>query len=130
MSDEVKHSPGPWEASRWESFPPDNHWPGEIVAANGQRVFAGPFSFHALRGGSDEEAIANARLISAAPELLEACRVAVDAFRENLAEWVHKYEPLLLKAMQTCEAAIAKATGTCPQHNHPLPEGLDDLGRL
>lgn len=31
---------------------------------------------------TDEEALANARLIAAAPELLEACKVAVDALNQ------------------------------------------------
>jgi hypothetical protein len=54
---------------------------------------------------------ANARLIAAAPDLLEACERAVDACRDNLVAYQFKNEQALLTALQVCEAAIAKAKG-------------------
>lgn len=47
------------------------------TGSNHQIVFDGPFSFRALRGKTDKEAEANARLIAAAPDLLAACKLAL-----------------------------------------------------
>ena len=72
----MEHTPGPWKADeagygdwRWEGG-----YRGTIVAANGDTVYAGPASFAALKGKTVAQAEANARLIAAAPELLEACQ--------------------------------------------------------
>lgn len=58
-----------------------------------------------------EECRANARLIAAAPDLLDAC---VDLTRE-LAEWCMSNTPptdaTMNELMQRCKTAIAKALG-------------------
>lgn len=55
---------------------------------------------------------ANARLIAAAPMLLEACRKAMLACQDNLREWAYKNEPALAEAFGACQAAVAEAEGT------------------
>ena len=94
----AKHTPGPWkrdERSRWL-----------IVTDSGDQVAV-------VRGGDnydpqDQPADDRARLIAAAPELLEAC--------EYVADWIDRMaedeEPDGHDgAHTTLRAAIAKATG-------------------
>lgn len=84
---DATHVPGPWVIRAYEG----EHFV-EIKADNGFRVIAGvPF----CNGVRD----ANARLISAAPDLLEACIAAKSG------------DP---RAYQLLPAAIAKATGATP----------------
>ncbi len=72
MSETAKHTPGPWEA-KGKSVRTTNHttqgsapngYEGGICNCMGRRM--GP------RSGIDETAEANARLIAAAPEMLDA----------------------------------------------------------
>jgi hypothetical protein len=102
---EAKHSPGPWQAELDDSY--------RIRAPHGGAVATLGF----LRGafGSKgrirhEEGIANARLIAAAPELLEAC--------EKALEWVWDADLTVPSCVMPDEsmirmlnAAIAKAKG-------------------
>jgi hypothetical protein len=69
---EAKHTPGPWEL---EAFKVDGMLLFQITAPNG----SGPggnliLDDASIEGETDEEQIANARLIAAAPELLEALK--------------------------------------------------------
>lgn len=98
--EQVKHTPGPWE------YGEERGLCREIHADNGPELFA----IAQTRHGDPEICEANARLIAAAPELLEA----LIAFRDggpqggqNFAEWHESYRPAIDKA----RAAIAKATG-------------------
>jgi hypothetical protein len=78
-----KHTPGPWRVdSHFNIFYKD-----AMVA------------FPCISGGLDQKA--NARLISAAPELLEALLLCVDALEDG--HWQ--------ETKQAARAAIAKATG-------------------
>jgi len=79
-----KHTHGPLQVRRNED--------GYIVVAESHRV---------AQLGSDSTAKANARLIAAAPEMLEALRVALDTLLECEAE----------DTVYTVRKAIAKATG-------------------
>jgi hypothetical protein len=95
----IEHTPGPWHAVKYATRT-------EILA---RRKAQRKMTSIALVYGSDEDdseqADANARLIAAAPELLEAlqdvlCTLTMDA------EWTKDcYE------VRKAEAAIAKATG-------------------
>jgi len=72
------HTPGPWDVQKaWrDRTEPSNHW----VYADGL--------FIAEVDGERPEALANARLIAAAPELLAACKTALeDARRAITGEW-------------------------------------------
>jgi hypothetical protein len=100
-----KHTPGPW------GFDPDN-WGQSfkagwgILALDEDGCALRPAYIHVERNGYDhhEEAEANARLIAAAPELLEALKA-------KLAARVHNER---VKADEMARAAIAKATGEKP----------------
>jgi len=86
----TKHTPGPWMVGHFN----------DVRTGDGYRSLANVSSSFEL------PAEANARLIAAAPELLEALEAfkAIDAFDG----WHPKYRDAIAKA----EAAIAKATGT------------------
>lgn len=87
--DEASYTPGPWEFGRVsaEKF--------GVYADSGYRV-ATVHDFN-----SRPENLSNARLIAAAPKLLQACRVAVGA--GNDGDWQSAERVLL--------AAIREATG-------------------
>ncbi len=116
-------TPGPWVARKgayagWEFT---GGFLGRITAENGREIYAGVSCFHALRGATEEEADANARLIAAAPDLAEAVDAylaAVDAKRQFEAEHPNdatKAWDDLLYAVEAAEtalrAALAKAHG-------------------
>ena len=74
---ETKHTPGPWRVAPRSDYP-------EHADIN---VDAGTRGYVALCGkAGDEEAEANARLIAAAPELLDALRETLRALESHLDE--------------------------------------------
>lgn len=83
------HTPGPWETSH------DGHGGIYVGDKNGRQV-----GFVSLR--SEQEA--NARLIAAAPELLEA-------LRDLLADYDGSIEPGESALIDKARAAIAKVKG-------------------
>ena len=90
---EKKHTPGPWEVRKTAS--------GNPFIYAGQLNVAGVAM---VRAGVDSAtAEANARLIAAAPELLEALIQAV--------AWIEG-EITAVNALSKAHAAIAKATST------------------
>lgn len=92
--DEIKHTPGPWIATRCDDGTMMVHTEGDIVA--GIVAFGD-------RGALDE---ANARLIATAPDLLEALKAA----REMLERYEHAATGETFNDLQI-NAAIAKAEG-------------------
>jgi len=96
----MSHTPGPW-CAKGKSVKRDLTHIGlgdnagvHIAVATGGKT-SGPFFVE-----SDEEVEANARLIAAAPELLEALqRCKFDSLNMSFAD------------LAFCRAAIAKATG-------------------
>ncbi|MDF1551898.1 MAG: hypothetical protein P1P84_02495 [Deferrisomatales bacterium] len=93
----MKHTPGPWRIQ---------HTPLSVAAGTHQiaQVFSGrPIS---------TEDDANARLIAAAPELLEAAERALALIRDT---WIMEHgNPQVGKAWGALEAAIDKATQDNP----------------
>jgi hypothetical protein len=102
-----KHTPGPWKADD-----------------KGKAVFIPLRAHHCEQLGiqvgfvsweDDKEPLANARLIAAAPELLEALRVFVSCslpVSTEIDERGHRWtEAYLDQALPIARAAIAKATG-------------------
>lgn len=100
----IKHTPGPWTDSLGMAGRP-------VVSAVNQSLDIAVMS---LRGKTEEEVYSNARLIAAAPELLEA-------LEESLAA-MERMDALLLKLTESpkeCEkgeivrarSVIAKAKG-------------------
>jgi len=109
-----KHTPGPWEAGD-----------GVILCADPDMAIGSVFpcdrdkSPHGSGFAYGEVTKANARLIAAAPELLEACKALdhwlyeVGSARAN-GESVYSYTELQSmrdNAAELARAAIAKATG-------------------
>jgi hypothetical protein len=91
----VTHTPGSWEHDGQFIIAPDPNgihsdiYIAEIVEADEEGRLA-----------PTEQQVANARLIAAAPELLEACRMVVDNWeRGDLAA-----------AARACDAAVEMAT--------------------
>lgn len=95
MTVKTNHTPGPWDVV-----------PVMVgYAINGHRIYAGDeivARTHAVDEGYDE---ANALLISAAPDLLEALKDCADRLR------IHMKHSEDLAAHMKAVAAIAKATG-------------------
>jgi hypothetical protein len=106
----AQHTPGPWIARAWRT----HSWTTITREVNGEAV---PIAeVDAARPGylSDPETIANARLIAAAPDLLNGCRALL-----GLVQLVSGRDDLpadLREALRSnhriaeAEAAIAKAT--------------------
>lgn len=90
----TEHTKGPWRIDCWHGQ--HDECGALIVGANGERICDTAGEFY-LR---PSECIANARLIAAAPDLLHACKHALNAFEKN---WCIDWNVL--------EKAIAKAEG-------------------
>ena len=93
----AKHTPGPWRVD-----PTDD-----------TRILQGPNGLHvayAANRGMGHAAPANARLIAAAPELLDALRGLYDYARCWPAEDGSRFHRLLVQA----DAALRKAEGETP----------------
>lgn len=117
---EMKHTPGPW---RFYTEPQPNGCP--IVGAKGLMI---AMLAHSIKYDDQHEtAIANARLIAAAPDLLDAQTMGASLNTPDFLDWiadrlVHVYgEPegidfvsSLRERANAGRAAIAKATGTQP----------------
>ena len=104
---EVKHAAGPWEVV-------DNSWEVSTVYAPNGSVVATVAIHHEVTEETQDEMErikdANARLISAAPDLLEACRLLVtydssDDFSGT--SMMLAYDD----AITAARAAISRATG-------------------
>lgn len=98
----IKHTPGPWNYDR----------SGYSLYVNSGRELVTALSMDGKRLETSE---ANARLIAAAPDLLEALKEATSALEwrwervANRAAPVH--ETAIQEAYNQARAAIAKATG-------------------
>lgn len=86
----MTHTPGPWRIG-----PKHKDGTFAIHAGKASVVHCTPF------GSSNGHAEANARLIAAAPELLEACKAIFDYYDED---------DLMVGDIEKLRAAIAKAT--------------------
>ncbi len=95
-----KHTPGPW---KYSTEPQPNGCP--IIGAQGLMI---AMLAHTVKQADQREtALANARLIAAAPELLEALRVAALA----LAHATETVPVVYDDDYNRVSAAIAKAVG-------------------
>lgn len=108
MTAEVKHTPGPWKAVKAA------HGPIDIFDQRGRDVVT------VYGGGVEAESkSANANLIAAAPDLLDAANKTVDGLAEEyliIAEcdddWIYDtLGSVLAGAYFSSRAAIAKAEG-------------------
>ncbi|MEN9885744.1 MAG: hypothetical protein RL758_322 [Pseudomonadota bacterium] len=122
----MKHTPGPWHWVNSQTDEPFDfdapfNWNGypslrtvddfgetkkEVIDGQTYSSFALPkwiLDAEPMQNGNDA---ANARLIAAAPDLLEACWAMVTSFHA-----VEYMEPHMQEAASHARAAIAKATG-------------------
>jgi hypothetical protein len=103
----AEHTPGPW---RREKYRDSENYSLTIVADNPYGDKWGTWAVaHAHGWGGDDhhQSEANARLIAAAPDLLEALLVAL-RFVEDDGSYKKGY---VQKCEAQCRAAIAKALG-------------------
>lgn len=89
MSNDSKHTPGPWKADFDETF--------SVRASDGRVAVVTHLNLVGRRDA--EEAADNARLIAAAPDMLGALRAVVSEDYDTI------------KKLALAHAAIAKATG-------------------
>lgn len=109
MNAQTKHTPGPWKLET--ELTPDGS--DMLVVSQDYELVAD------CRSGLStprttamcEEAEANARLIAASPELLEACRYAGVALRAFQANETNGNRHALIIAEQQLASAYVKATG-------------------
>src|SRR5690606_1875518 len=106
---ETKHTPGPWRADGLEI------WATKGVRFNlttvGTPMIAAVCAHAGMEGGSPAEA--NARLIAAAPALLEAMQQAFDFPPDFFDRSDDELEQITVSGrhLRMVRAAIAKATG-------------------
>ena len=93
MGEAMKHTPGPWSVDHNIN----------VMAAGGFVAFPG------ISAGFDQKA--NARLIAAAPELLEALQALEDYVCNNISNDYPTGIDTDSIAFRQAHAAIAKATG-------------------
>jgi hypothetical protein len=101
-----RHTQSPWHVGVGNGS-------GEIFAESGRmRLELGGTTLYPIaqmvRGWDESEDDANARLIAAAPELLEACMVALAAIKSEYP--LEHGNPTIGRAWGTLESAIEKAT--------------------
>lgn len=100
-----KHTPGPWRVTDLDQHPGiENHNESVSIIIFGYRkgLDTNPYDDSGVRGKTRKEAIANAHLIAAAPDLLEALESIVECLE-------YSDDPPACMAM--ARAAIAKAKG-------------------
>lgn len=116
---DAKHTPGPWtvDENTLAGYG-DNGSNFYVVAPNQDRhdgsIATLPMQHRLLDYGATPEyecAKANARLIAAAPELLEACKLFVEAI-DGCAYPAEDAGLVIAAPMDAIRAAIAKAEGT------------------
>jgi len=95
-----KHTKGPWAISKNLSWSENDRGWTVFKRGEGHIATVSP-RIADDSGNASEEGLANARLIAAAPELLEALQFVMVAHGEQLD-----------LAFQQAQAAIAKATGS------------------
>ena len=105
-----KHTPGPW----WLGRDPSHF--GSLTSITGGSDSTGGIRSVAEVGGLDiDEAEANARLIAAAPDMLEACQSFIARWETLSSESANMMERRdldnLARSATAIRAAIAKAEG-------------------
>jgi|GEM_PF-1601336 hypothetical protein len=109
----TEHTPGPWTIAPVGydlAHRKSNHW---RITAKSPHVAGKTQTVCELNGPWDEaNYAANAHLITAAPELLEACQSIMSAHGAGVQVAANEYSPLLTDALLVkLSQAIFKATG-------------------
>jgi hypothetical protein len=109
-----KHTPGPWKVFICDDGGQWSGWPLSIFTDDTERTIVRPGGFYPYewdRGVSEREAVANARLIAAAPDLLEAVKELMDLPLNHPISMTVDERKRMWAAHETARAAIAKAEG-------------------
>lgn len=111
---EAKHTPGPWSVFIDDSGDQWTGWPLSIYAENEEDKTVvrtgGQWPYEWDAATSQVEAVANAHLIAAAPELLEALKEML-AEKDDYMRRNKLGDPLRETVSKMARAAIAKAEG-------------------
>lgn len=103
MANQLKHTPGPWAANKDTAF---------VRTADDDQYAVAAVYGRSGNAGDDDIAIANARLIAAAPELLDALMKLLNAVRSNNEGGTAKTQDQIFEeAGHAAIDAINKATG-------------------
>ena len=115
MTEKTQHSPGPWELQTYTNYV------GFAINAPGRGCIAERWYDTPQEEPYGSELVANARLILAAPDLLEACKKAFRELNEIRARdgvpYTHQgikasvSEDYFSSVVDECSVAIKKATG-------------------
>lgn len=107
MSESVtsKHTPGPWEVF---DDVEGCEFPGIDNAGESIVLCGSIFDDGGIRGDTKEERLANARLIAAAPDMLEAIEETLQSVVMNR---LHDTIEISRDAIELLRAALAKAKG-------------------
>jgi hypothetical protein len=96
-----KHTPAPWEIRGNTIFVPNTYKSVAIVTVQEN------FDFVKWKPKEDVEQIANAKIIAAAAELLEACMQVVNDYETDGMEGMRNRDKIFY---EICKSAIKKAT--------------------
>ena len=114
MSEQSKHTPGPWETFADLVWAPNAK--ANIAAASELRDTSHvSYTRPEIGSPNNAEIRANARLIAAAPELLEACEQLHDALADILqcdSLYLRELRGPALLAIARARIAITKSEGT------------------
>lgn len=105
---EVKHTPGPWTFETVQTQSGICHKIGPFPWKNGKQNHACIYVDYASTGDIEKELAANARLMVAAPEMLEALEFISSC--QNWEQSTGEAASALYEAASMARAAIAKAT--------------------
>lgn len=104
-----KHTPGPWEA-----IPAKNEYGEETISIRGNAEFIASMDTRSIDGGPynmPPQGYANARLIAAAPDLLDALAGLLGACRDAYKrEGIKGDSVAILAAAVEAQVAIRRAT--------------------
>lgn len=115
-----RHTPGPWKVAgiRWEESP--GRW---TLPIHTPVFIRGVVLGHSVRGRTGADVEANAALVAAAPDLLEACKEAHEwlvamtlkaAFNQDNKAAQDEASEIVREVSSHLAAAIAKAGGGVP----------------
>lgn len=102
-----KHTPGPWAALITKPKKRKQPSPGTVLVAAGGSLAIDCTS----SGDTFEEGEANARLIAAAPEMLEALKMAAWLIHDEIGLSGARMDHEDTKTLDAIRSAIAKAEG-------------------
>ena len=105
-----KHTPGPWTATKTRNNDGDlainyTDADGDTTPIAWARLIRRDVKRGQAWNAADDERGANARLIAAAPDLLAACKAALDSISDTSGDWRASIEAVT----PDLRAAIAKA---------------------